>query len=311
MLVDMDAGRRPPLDPAKVWEIDDPDLTGFSNEERELRLRLSREIRDGTFRIPPLPQVALELNNLANSADPDINDAVRLIKRDAQLAAKVLQIASSAAYGARSAITDLKRATLRIGINGLRDIAFAIIVGNVFRAGALDKLMRDQARHAFVVACGSAWICRTLAMDSKSGFLCGLLHDMGRQAMLSAFGKWGKREPRWLNPAAISNVIGVMHAEVGLLVTSRWGMSDMVKACARYHHDPHQAQGSEVMPLVYAVAIADQADEIVASGPEERAEQLARDSVGFELGLQAGDFLSLASLIDQARDDAAIVSLTK
>ena len=171
-----------PVDPGKAWTLDDPDLTGLDEEQREFRKRLSRDIREGQFQIPPLPEVAVELNALANSADPDIGRAVTLIERDGQLAAKVLQVASSASYGVGAPITDVRRAAVRIGISGLRNVALALIMGRVFRCGPLDGLMREIMQHGFITACTTGWVCRVLKIDNRTGFLCGLLHDVGKQA---------------------------------------------------------------------------------------------------------------------------------
>lgn len=296
--------------PPESWEIDEVEQAILDDDNRELRLKLSREIRDGTFKIPPLPKVAVELNTLANSSNPDILAAIRLIQRDAQSAAKVLQVASSAAYGLAKAVTDLRRATVRIGINGLRDIAFTLFMGQVFRGGPLDSLMRKQVQHGFVVGCVTGKICQLLGMEQHSGFLCGLMHDVGCQALLSGFARWGRKEPKWLDPDRVDNSLKIMHCEVGALVASRWELPDIVKDTARFHHTPEEAANLGTQPMVLCVSVADFADKLEVESCQERTEKLTNEALVYRAGLLPNNLAEIAQLVDQARADAHLVFLT-
>lgn len=300
-----------PVDPGKAWTLDDPDLTGLDPEQREFRARLSRDIREGQFQIPPLPEVAVELNALANSPDPDIGAAVTLIERDAQLAAKVLQVASSASYGLGGPITDVRRASVRIGISGLRNVALALIMGPVFRCGPLDGLMREIMQHGFITACTTGWICRVLKIDNRTGFLCGLLHDVGKQALLAALARLARRYPQWLERAFVDEAMLTMHQEIGALVVGKWALPDVVRDCARFHHHAQEVPPERgTQPMVMAVGVANFAANLKGETAEACAETLRLEPLPYKAGLAREHLLDIARMVEQSRVDSRLLGLT-
>src|SRR5262244_1138057 len=101
----------------KTFEVKD-EVASIEERANELCKGLLEEVRGDQFRIPPLPKTVVELTRLANSPAADARTAVRLVEREPQFAAKVMQVASSAAFG-MGAVTDLKQAVVRIGLSGL------------------------------------------------------------------------------------------------------------------------------------------------------------------------------------------------
>lgn len=299
------------VDPAQVWELSSEDLFEAEDWQSELRERIADALRDGKFEIPPLPAVAVELNRIASSAEPDLRKATELVHRDAQLAGRVLALASSAAFGARSPITDLQKAVVRIGANGLRDIAFAVMMGKVFRCHPLDRQMQQVNARSYLMAAMSHVICRRLKMDSKLGFLCGLLADVGQLGLLALLADFSKENRAWLRRHVIDEAIATMHTEFGALICSRWALPAAIKEVALHHHDPQAAQGAG--PLALAVAAS---DVIVGEGggmsepqqsPEERIQQLGQQPVIFYAGITPDQLPSLVETLDEVRRRAAAV----
>jgi HD-like signal output (HDOD) protein len=272
----------------------------------DLTRALLEEVRGDKFRIPPLPKTVVEMTRLANSPGSDARAAVRMVEREPQFAAKVLQVASSAAFG-MGQINDLKQAVVRIGLMGLRDIAYALTMGSVFRCKTLEPHMKAEMRHGYVTACAAALVARSFGLDTQHGFLCGLLHDVGRMALLSSLAVRGDKDKTWLHPFFVRHVLTQLHEEVGYLVLSRWGLH-AIKNVARFHHRPTEA--TEDTTLTLAVAVADLADDIVAKDPEQRFEELKLQPLIMQSTMSESQLRALVKVIEDAKNDPALSVLT-
>ncbi|MBL4684180.1 MAG: HDOD domain-containing protein, partial [Nannocystaceae bacterium] len=266
------------------------------------------DARNKRLDFPPLPQVAVELGRLASSSDPDLGEATRLVERDNQLAGRVVQVASSAAMGGR-AVTDLQGAVVRLGVNGLRDLAFAITMGRVFRCPPLDDLVKQQMQHSFVVAIGTARACKMLGLSDKYGFLCGLFHDIGHLAVLIALARYGRDDPEMLKPEFASTVADQLHGSMGPWVLKSWGMHNMVVDVAAHHHESGSAGAA--MPMCQAVAAVDAADgvELEVDTAQARAAALCQLPVGYEAGLSGDQLVDLAEVVHIARNDDVVARM--
>lgn len=290
------------------WQIEDDDM-GESREEQwaALRQRLVSDLKADAIEIPPLPKVAVELHQLATSADPDLRRAQAILERDPQLAGRVAQVACSPAYGGR-AVTGLEMAIVRLGTTGLRDIAMAVAMGRVFRSKQLDGYVREQMQHSFSVASASRTVCSMLGLDPHYGFLCGLFHDIGRLTIGMAVSTYYSESGRAIDMQALRDLADAHHEQVGAHILSKWGMHNMVKTVAAHHHTP--AEAGAATPMAMAVAAADAADRIEAATVEERTEALTKLAAPYQAGLtSAADMEKLATAVQDAKDDSVMSSL--
>ncbi len=278
--------------------------------EDRLRTRVQEELRDGRVRIPPLPRLALELQRLARSPTADLGEAVQLVKRDAQLTALVLRMAASPAFRPRAGgkLASVEQAAVLIGIRGLRDVAFTASLGQVFRCGPLETKMRETQRHAFAVACGTAYACTLLERDSDDGFLCGLLHDVGRQLLLATLALLGNRHESWLAEDIVSHPYLTLHQELGAMVIAHWGLEGPAREVAALHHTPGQA--GDASELTHLVALCDLGDHLAPAEGERRGALLVEEPVSWLCGLERDQVSELGDFLDSVRRDDRILALT-
>jgi|GEM_PF-1373240 len=268
-----------------------------------LRQRIATDVREGTLEFPPLPRVAIELGKLAASPDPEIAEAVSLLEHTPQLAAKVVRIASSAAFGS-SRPADLRAAAMRLGVFGLRDLAFAASMGQVFRCDSLDALVKEQLAHCFVVAVVSAHATRALGIGERDGFMAGLFHDIGRLAALMALAKYGRAKPNLLDPELASRVSEKVHTDLGPLLLDAWEIGGVVRTVAQHHHDPMTAAAAS--PVCLAVATVDAADHMEC---EQRVKHLRALPLGYQAGFSPDQLDDLATAVDEARADPLLAQI--
>lgn len=142
---------------------------------------------DRVAEVSPLPATAHKILALCSSEQASMPELSRVIATDPALAAAVLRIANSAAYGGRN-IDKLDVALMRIGLRELRDMAAAMCVLVAFRSQAeLSLKLHDRS-----VVCGA--IASRLAKESGAcsvgtAFTCGLLSEIGAMACLAVDGK--------------------------------------------------------------------------------------------------------------------------
>ncbi|MBV1857241.1 MAG: HDOD domain-containing protein [Nannocystaceae bacterium] len=283
----------------KTFVIDDEssDLWRPEQFRKELGVRIIRDLRAGALELRPLPDAALRLADLARDPDPSIEDAVSVLERDPALTSRVLKLAASPAMSRRPP-ADLLQAALTVGVHQLRDMAFAVAAGRVFRAPGLDDEVQHEHLHSFQVGVATAEVFKRMGIGSKQGFLVGMLHDIGALLLYSALSQYGRESPEFLEPEFIARARRVLHAALGDAVIRSWGLSETVRAGAKYHHHPDDA--GALSQVAQAVSVADYAAKLEATGEADRAAQLSQHAPLYAAGLNPGDAAAIAAAIDSA-----------
>lgn len=115
-------------------------------------------------------------------------DAVQLsalIHRDPALAGQVLRIANSPTYMPRMPIVSLQQAVARLGLNTVTEIAFvASLQGGAFKVPGYEGELKQLWRHAIASAAFAKEIARLRRSNVEAAFLCGVLHAIGKPALL-------------------------------------------------------------------------------------------------------------------------------
>lgn len=285
---------------AKTFVIEGLEAWGPKEIKQELGLRIVEDLRSDRLELRPLPETALRLAELARDPDPSIDDAVAALEQDPSLASRVLKVAASPAVSRRPP-ADLNQAAMAVGVHQLRDMAFAIASGRVFRAPGLDHLVKDEHTHSFCVGVATAEIFKRMGIGSKQGFLVGMLHDIGALLLYTALSQYGREDPELLDPIFIQRARKLLHAALGDKVIRSWGLGETVRAGAKYHHSPNAA--GALTQVALAVGIADHAAKLEAEDEDERTEQLSQFPSLYAAGLGPADAKGIAKVAQVALDE--------
>ena len=282
---------------ATTYVLEGTDAWGPEEYRVELGLRILKDLRDDALELRPLPEAALRLAELARSPDPSIEKAVETLEHDPSLTARVLKVAASPAVSRRPP-ADLRQAAMAVGVQQLRDMAFAIASGRVFRAPGLDALVQDEHRHSFRVGVATAEVFRRMGIGNNQGFLVGMLHDIGALLLYSALSQYGRENAQLLEPSFVARARKLLHAPLGEAVIRSWGLSETVRAGAKFHHKAGQA--GVLGAVARAVAIADHASKLEADGEAERGALLSQHAPLYAAGLGPDDAVAVARVIEDA-----------
>ncbi len=296
----MEAAKRRHLRPdAKTYVLEGTDAWGPEEFRTELGLRIIKDLRHDRLELRPLPEAALRLADLARAPDPSIEGAVAALERDPSLTARVLKVAASPAVSRRPP-SDLHQAAMAVGVKQLRDMAFAIASGRVFRAPGLDTQVQDEHRHSFRVGVATAEVFKRTGIGSKQGFLVGMLHDIGALLLYTALSQYSRETPEFLEHAFVARARALLHAPLGDAIIRSWGLSETVRGGAKYHH--RAADAGALQPVAQAVAVADHAAKLHAENEQERAAQLSQHAPLYAAGLGPDDAAAIAKVIQAAID---------
>jgi HD-like signal output (HDOD) protein len=245
------------------------------SREADLEAEVVALISKDAVKIPPYPVVAMEIAAMLREGDYGIDDIVKLVASDQSLSASVLRMASSAAFGPEP-VSSVRGAVARLGIRQVSVLALAAGLGaQVKENGPLAPLKRRIWQESLT----SAHLCQKLAPprgeSSEEAFTCGLLHDFGRVVAVSTLEQILKTKTAAPpQPEAFWNkVVERFHLELGLILSARWRLSQLLRDVITLHHGD-TAEACERPQILDAVMAADAVIALSHQLPAVTAEDL-------------------------------------
>jgi putative nucleotidyltransferase with HDIG domain len=269
----------------------------LSAEEREDRARaaaaalLAAAAAPG-FKLPMLPEVATEAMALARDPNVAMIRLQKVIVRDVVLAARVLKLASSSAFGGQPAHS-LTGALQRLGSQCVRDILYqSVMEAHVFR-GADEQSLRAERDHCVAVARLTNGMCKMRGGGTELGFICGLVHDLGRAALA---GVKGHPTLAGLDRACLAAVHGIVHTALGAQLAQKWGLPSEAVECARRHHRfrDFMPGGGGYSEIGHLVAAADAVVGHLGIGRPAKRMTVGDEQMIRELGFEADAIIGVA-----------------
>ena len=217
--------------------------------------QLRRVFSAPSYRPPLLPTVALEVHQLSLRSDVGADQLVAVLEKDAVLAAQVLRVAGSAAFGGwRQNDVSLKMAVVRLGMRNLASVVWEVAAGmRVFRSARYNATMEQIRTHSTLCAHLCRLIASRKALSTETAFLCGLLHDIGMAATLLVLSDRPKDEPS-IAPSVLDEVLRQTHQEVSGMVAQLWKLPAEVQEVLATHHSFPAGQPPKPLSAVVAFA---------------------------------------------------------
>ncbi|MCL4695319.1 MAG: HDOD domain-containing protein, partial [Candidatus Hydrogenedentes bacterium] len=196
--------------------------------------------------LPSLPITIHKLREAIDDPQTSAKEIGGIIATDPPLAAKLLSIANSPAYGFPHQITSVPLAVSLLGLNETYSVALSAAVVDLFKGSPAIDFKSFWVRS---MLCGT--LCKIIARVSGLGatpgiFTAGILLDIGRLAFAEvAPQRYASVDPNLRGAdlvAAEERVFGIAHPEAGYLLASAWGLPDELGETIRFHHTPEYAQ---------------------------------------------------------------------
>ncbi len=135
------------------------------------------------LRMPPFPQIALKVLQLAADENIQFNRLGELISSDPAFASEVLTIANSLLYAPRYPIRSIFQAIEVLGANHLQGLCITVGVRGYLGKSLGHPTMRTLWRHNIACALVAEQIASAGTMDRNFAYTAGVLHGIGRLAL--------------------------------------------------------------------------------------------------------------------------------
>ena len=246
------------------------------------------DIREALQALPSLPAFSSTMRRLQEAmGNPKatVRHVAEVIRRDAQVSARLLAVTNSAAYGMPDSVTDIALATVLLGKGGACEIAMG---GPV--AKDTDKDVPFDFRMFWRRSLFCAELTQRLAgmcegVSAPTAYSAGLLHAVGRLGMaVAAADTYAKATGDARGEqlvAAERNAFQMDYAQAGGVLALHWGLPQILIDAIGQHRSEAALNGAAPLVRVTALAaVMTDAHELGLDAPRSEAVTPIAESIG-------------------------------
>ena len=220
---------------------------------------------DACPKLASLQSINRALAGLVNSEQSYNSQIAEIIRRDPSLTARLLRMVNSVYFGLTAKVNNIEEAVFYLGLRQIRELSMATPV-----IEELEKINRSTLRlpwkDLWKHSIGSAIMTReilattTLLIDDDTDYIIGLLHNVGKVVMASAFPQEFAQivGTTFHTPAEVSvlerELIGWDHARIGGYYLQRHQLSAEITDAVYFHCDPDAATNHSFFAAAVQVA---------------------------------------------------------
>jgi putative nucleotidyltransferase with HDIG domain len=212
-----------------------------------------------------LPHIAGKILKMIQAKSAELNEIAKLIEADPILTMKILRVANSPIFATRSEIRSIQHALMLLGMKRISNIVLSVSIYSKFFMNTHKNaaiLMERFFQHSYLTGMTSKTLSQILRRQfDDNEFVGGLLHDIGKMAMLQVHPKEYSlvrqliTQERLNELAAEKEVFGENHIEVGLQMAHLWKLPEEIHRIIAFYKFP--AQADQLRDLISIVSFAD------------------------------------------------------
>jgi len=256
--------------------------------------------------LPMMPKVIQEILILLESDDVNVDEIIKKLSLDQVLSAKVLRLSNSSYFGRSGSISNLNNALKVIGLSNLKTLVIASGITAAFaKVDGVD--LNSFWKKSIMVASITRQICKTYKLDPESGYLAGLMNNIGLLPMTMLYpnvmGEVNQIDND-LSPEKRCVVeqekLDIDHCIIGAELANRWLFPESIQSAIRHYAAP---LASEAPALASAIYIANQyASAFINQHTPESISQMINPEITTNLGMNQ------AILLENFKDYQAIAT---
>lgn len=265
---------------------------------------MTEEILKKIKQLPPLPESALQIENVYNDPNSSFNDMVKILEKDPLLTADILKAANSPLYGFSREINAISQAVGLFGMGTIRGFALASIVKKSFSLdlspyGINNDMFSalSKKQHALITAWCIRKESKLMGVLSPAAFLV----EIGKVIIAQQIMAEGK-ETEFRDAlaslqdveAAERQVVGADTPEVSATIFSQWkfeeGLVNVIRNCT----NPQSAEDEDdirAAAILHVVRIAVPINGVITDASITQAKDLIEmyglDMESFEKALES------------------------
>ena len=257
-----------------------------------------RAIKRKRLRLPSLSPTVHRILKLIESADAPLDELAAAVGSDPALATRIMGVANSSFFRGASEVGSVRDALMRMGVREARTIVIVVALrSTVLRSPGLGDLAHGIWKHALLSASACQEISAELPRWESSGFLAGLVHELGQLAVLA----FASELPAWQDdgavpsPAVVSTLADATLVSLGAMILESWGFPPAFCE-AVFGQRAIDAVTGEAAELSAAIDLAHRVAERIEHGWPRSSDDLdaALLAAGERLGLDADRLTDIA-----------------
>lgn len=200
--------------------------------------------------LPPMAQVLARLQRLLSDANSGLDDVAQLLRLDAALTTRVIQISNSVWFRRGSPCRTIEEAMNRVGFREVYHVVAVAASGSIV-AQPLAAYGRDALqmwRESIGCAFAAEMLAERLGEDTAVAYMSGLLHSIGRLAVNKVLTPADQPVklladegfPRDHSGAELA-MFGFTQADVSARMMEQWGFAPENIEPVRFQYEPLEA----------------------------------------------------------------------
>ena len=268
---------------------------------------LIRAIRRKRLRLPVLSPMVQRVVKLTESPEVDLDELADAVSRDPVLSTRIMGVANSSYFRGSTEVPNVRDALMRMGVREARTQVIVVALrSTLLRSSGLGESAHRLWKHSLLVASAIQEITLELPPWESTGFLAGLLQDLGQLVVLAFVAELPAPQDDGSAPSeeSVEAILDATHASLGAMVLASWGFPEEFCEAVLAHHNSSQAPES-ASSLARAMELGHHiADQIEEGWPVDSAEL---PECLIVLGQQSG--VEIDRLVDIAAEAEANVEV--
>ncbi len=227
----------------------------MSNIVETIRDDILNAIENDKLILPTLPEVALQVRDIAESEDSAIADLVRVISNDTALSARLIRVCNSPLFRGSRSIENLNLAVSRLGMAYTSNLAMGLAMEQMFQATSdmIDKRLRANWQTSTEVA----GVCHVLAqqytrLKPDQATLAGLVHLIGILPIL----RYVEDQDVQISSLLLDKIVDEIHPRIGATILKRWDFpEELQQVPLEYQKYRRQVPSADYADLVMVASL--------------------------------------------------------
>jgi HD-like signal output (HDOD) protein len=209
---------------------------------------LASELSRGKVDLPSFPDIALRVRKVLADEEVSQEQVIRVVGSEPALAARLMQIANSAALNfTGKPITELRTAINRMGHNMVRSAAIAFAMSQLKKVDSLkglEKPLDDLWKSSAAVAAMSHAVAKRYSrVNPDTGMLAGLVHGIGKLYILT---RSSQHPALFADQATYNQIVRDWHSPVAKALLENWDMAEEIVSAVSDYEDMERAHSGPV-----------------------------------------------------------------
>lgn len=244
------------------------------------------QIKNDELVLPTLPEIALQVRDVAENPNATISDITQIVARDPALSARIIKVTNSPMVRSSTPVTDLSSAISRLGIIYTSNLATGLAMEQMFQAthDIIDKRLRECWSRAIEIASSAQVLARHFTrLKPDQAMLAGLIHQIGMLPILT----YAENHDGLLSDSlSLDLLLEKLHPALGSYILRRWKFpEELIDVPKEYLNLQHSAPHADYCDVIQVATLQSYA------GSDHPLARIERSKLGSfqRLGLDSDD----------------------